>query len=722
MGGGCVLVIGIIVWFADPATSFEPRQRAEDSYYNLLAQSISTGQLNLNKPVPAGLAKLSDPYDPIRNAPYITNLVDLSYYKGKLYLYFGITPVLVFFWPYAVMTGHYASDKAAVVIFYTLGFLVALALLRAIWRRYFSDLNFWPAALGMFVLGLAMAFTFWCNTNEVAITCGFAFMMLALAGIWRALHEPNRAVVSLALASLAYGLAVGARPSLLFGIVILLVPVVFTWLKASGPGSHRKVFILLAAAVGPVAFVGLGLALYNSLRFGNPLEFGWHYQLMRDYRPTTIQQFSPHYLWFNCRFYFFEGIRCNRQFPFLEIVPLPSMPAGYDPLVGGSDGGILANYPIVLLALAVPLVWRSRSPDETSVLKWFLAILVFLFLVFAVTICLLATLGVRYEMDFLPQLLLLAIVGILGLERALAHLPVWRWIMRASVLLLLVYSLVFNFLLNTESRATAYYFAGNSFVSDGHFDEAIVQYQKALALWPDSPDANAGLGNVFFQKRQIDQAIVQYQKALEIKPHMAETCNNLGDCFLQKGRLDDAIVQYQNALEIMPGFPEAHANLGFCLLREGRVDGAIIQYQKAVDLQPNFPQAYNNLGNAFRLNGNGREAVAAYQKAIEQQPEFILPQTHLAWMLATWPDASIRDGKEALALAKKADVLSQGSDPQVLRTLAAAYAEVGQFVEAVSTAQKALALAMAQSNDALAGKLRTEIGLYQNHSPCRSND
>jgi tetratricopeptide (TPR) repeat protein len=351
-----------------------------------------------------------------------------------------------------------------------------------------------------------------------------------------------------------------------------------------------------------------------------------------------------------------------------------------------------------------------------------MAAIFLLFLMFALMVCLFMTATTRYELDFLPALVMLAVVGILGLERSLASFSMGRWVMRCGVGLLVIYSLVYNLMESIETHAEANYWVGNAELAQGHFDEAMMQYQRALALWPDSTDANAGIGNVFFQKGQIDQAMVQYQKALEIKPNMAEICNNLGDCFLQKGRVDDAIIQYQTALEINPDFPEAHANLGFCLLREGTVDDSIIQYQKAVDLQPNFPQAYNNLGNAYRLKGNGTRAVAAYQKAIEQQPQFILPQAHLAWMLATWPDASIRDGNMAVALAEKANGLTHGADPQVLRTLAAAYAETSRFAEAVSTAKKALALATAQSNAALANELQNEIDLYQNHSPYRSNN
>jgi len=92
--------------------------RAEDAYYNLLVRGFRAGQLDLKTEVPAGLAHLADPYDPVANANYLLvdghPLWDLSYYHGKLYLYYGVTPALVLFWPYAALTGHYLGHKDAV--------------------------------------------------------------------------------------------------------------------------------------------------------------------------------------------------------------------------------------------------------------------------------------------------------------------------------------------------------------------------------------------------------------------------------------------------------------------------------------------------------------------------------------------------------------------------------------------------------------------------------
>ena len=216
----------------------------------------------------------------------------LSYYLGKLYLYFGVTPALVLFWPYVALTGHYLSDREAVIIFFILGFLTAAFLLRAIWRRCFPEVNHWVPEAGVLALGLALGTMIvvspWSDINEVAATCGFAFTMLAMVTIWCALQESKWQVVWLLTASLAYGLAIGSRPSLLFGGIILILPAVQAWVGA----ARRRAVWLLAAAAGPITLVGLGLMLYNFLRFDNPLEFGLHYQLQTGFRPSTTRLFA----------------------------------------------------------------------------------------------------------------------------------------------------------------------------------------------------------------------------------------------------------------------------------------------------------------------------------------------------------------------------------------------------------------------------------------------
>jgi len=81
--------------------------------------------------------------------------------------------------------------------------------------------------------------------------------------------------------------------------------------------------------------------------------------------------------------------------------------------------------------------------------------------------------------------------------------------------------------------------------------------------------------------------------------------------------------------------------------------------------------------------------------------------------------ASVRNGAPAVELAQQAEQLSGGKDPAIITILAAAYAEVGRFPDAMTTAQKALELATTQNNTAVANALRAQIGFYEADTPFR---
>jgi tetratricopeptide (TPR) repeat protein len=682
----CALIVGLFVLATDPNVPFESTgQGAQGFYYNLLVEGFSEGHLYVKRDAPAALARLANPYDAIANAPYTASCADLSYYKGRLYLYFGVTPALVLFWPYHALTGRYLPEGSADAILFALGFTAALGLIRSICRHYFPEINIWMLTAYMLVLGLTMGLTVSGSYFDIARMGGFAFAMLALVAIWRAINaRPWKRAFWLALASLAYGLAIGSRPSLLFGAIVLLIPVIRTW-EATGETRLRwQATLLFVAAVVPITLIGLGLMLYNDLRFNNPFEFGWQYQLVRDANQTAMHQFSLDYFWFSFRLYFSQFVEWRRHFPFLQPVPLPA-PAGYWSKLGNVGGGILWRYPVVLLILAVPWAWRGRPAQAVSSLRWFAIGLFLVFVASSFVLYLFCTSEYSYEMDFMPVLLLLSVVGFLGLERVM--LPFRRGVvlLRWSWCLLLLYSLIFNVLSNVERLADIDYLLGNNSFHSNRFDESLVEYQKAEDLWPDYADAHYGVANALFKK----------------------------------GRINDAIAEYQKALEIQPAFPEADNNLAYAFLQTGRPDEAITYFQKALEFQQTY-QVYYNLGYVYRRNKMGADAVANYQKALQLQPQFVPAQRDLAWMLATWPEASVRNGNQAVVVAGEANRLTGSQDPHILRTLAAAYAEAGRFSEAVATAKRALTLASGESSPVLINELQTEIGLYQSNSPCRS--
>jgi superkiller protein 3 len=840
LGAVCALVIGFYAWSANSGVLEQLGSGARHNYYNLQVQGFRDGQLNLETEVPTDLAQ--HVHDD--NWLDLHALHDLSYYKGKLYLYFGVTPAVLLFWPYAALTGHYLLHKDAAVIFFSAGFLAGAVLLWAVWRRYFKESGVGVLAAGTLALGLGNfvpAILGRCDVYEVAISCGYALTMLALGGVWLAMQHERRRWRWLAAASLAYGLAVGARPSLLLGAVILLAPVYQAWREKG------RVWPLLAAVCAPMVLIGAELMFYNALRFDNPLEFGQRYQL-----PFTLhQQFRARFLWFNFRVGFLQPAHWSGRFPYVHDIALPSEPAGYGNV--HHPFGVLTNLPLIWLALAAPLAWRGREGESGAPLRWFCGAVALLFGMCALPLVFHDSLCVRYELEYAAPLALLAVVGVFGVERMLAGQPGRRRAARCGWGLLFAFSAAFSLFASFELQADNQTMAGdallrkgsaaeaitqyqkvlrmepdfvpahqslgyalaqagrldeaiaqyqealqmkpdsalvhnnfgNALVRKGRVDEAVAQYQQALQIEPDYALAHNNLGNALLQTGKLDEAITQYQQTLQLKPDYAETHFNLGVALLQKGRVDEAMAQYQQALQLMPDYTEArinlgnallqkgsvdeaiaqyqqalqlkpshteaHFNLGVALVQKGRLDEAIAQYQQALQLNPAYTEAHYNLGVAFLQKGSVDEAIAQYQQALQINPdnadacsslgyallqkgrvEEAIPQyqkalqlnpgdpeiqNKLAWLLATAPEASLRNGAKAVELARQANLLTGGENPVILHTLAAACAETGRFSEAVETAQHALRLAEAQSNTALAGALQSELKLYQAGNP-----
>jgi len=262
--------------------------------------------------------------------------------------------------------------------------------------------------------------------------------------------------------------------------------------------------------------------------------------------------------------------------------------------------------------------------------------------------------------------------------------------------------------------AEAHYNLGRLLVEKGQLDDAIAHYERAAAINPADTEAQNNLGVTLFGMGRADDAIAHYRKALEIQPDYAEASCNLASALLTKGDFEGAIVRYTACLSAIPDQEEARYNLASALLRRGRIDEAIIQYQKVLQMHPDSADAHANLGSAWLAKRRVQDAKTEYTKALQISPENLAALSNLAWLLATSADPSLRNGSEAVRLAERADSASSRSDKHstVLRILAAAYAEAGQFAEAKKTAQQALEAANVQGNTNLADALQGELALY----------
>ena len=254
---------------------------------------------------------------------------------------------------------------------------------------------------------------------------------------------------------------------------------------------------------------------------------------------------------------------------------------------------------------------------------------------------------------------------------------------------------------------------------NGRIDDAIAHYRSALQMQPGWWDAEYNLGTALSAKGKVDEAILHSEKAVSIRPTDPDAQVSLGNLLVQKGRTDEAIAHYQKAVTVRPDHFLARYGLGHALLEKGDLDSAIQVFRSALLLRPSDADCHTTLAIALEEKGNPAEAIQHYQRALELAPSSVPTLTNLAWLMATSQDASLRNGSKAAELAKQADLLVGGRNALVLRTVAAAYAENGEFAAALRTARSALQLARMNGETALTVDLNQQIALYELGMPYR---
>ena len=210
-----------------------------------------------------------------------------------------------------------------------------------------------------------------------------------------------------------------------------------------------------------------------------------------------------------------------------------------------------------------------------------------------------------------------------------------------------------------------------------------------------------------------------FKHALAVTTNNDVAENNLGIVFLRQGKVDEAISLLQAAVDLRPDNSPAHENLAKALLEKDDVADALTHYRKLLELQPDNIEVHNIVGTVLIQQGRIREGVEEWQKVLAIQPDNGNALSNLAWVFATSPDDSLRDGAKAVQLAEEALRISGRRIPIIFRTLAAAYAESGEFSKAIETAQQGVELANSHGNSSLATELQGNIALYREQRPLR---
>ena len=272
----------------------------------------------------------------------------------------------------------------------------------------------------------------------------------------------------------------------------------------------------------------------------------------------------------------------------------------------------------------------------------------------------------------------------------------------------------------------ARYNLGISRARQGRADEAIRDYEAALALRPDYAEVRLSLGALLAGQKRFDEAIAQFEAVLRARPDNADARFNLAAALEAKGDWAAAANEYETASRLKPDDLEARFKLGVARLNQGQLPEAAAVFTDLLrGLESRaaggnaVAQVHHSLAVCLHAQGQLAAAVPHYRQAVQLSPNSAVYLNDLAWLLATHPDADLRNGPEAVTLAEKAVKLTHGTQAAFLGTLAAAYAEVGRFPEAIAAAEKALDRARAAGQGQIAEANTQFLELYRAHKPYR---
>ncbi len=289
----------------------------------------------------------------------------------------------------------------------------------------------------------------------------------------------------------------------------------------------------------------------------------------------------------------------------------------------------------------------------------------------------------------------------------------------------------------------------------GDAEHAIPHLEVALRKEPNMAEARSNLGLALMGRGDLAAAERELRRAITLQPDLAVSHNNLGTLLLQTNRPEDAATAFRRAAELDATFAEPRYNLGLALVALDRSVEAVAALRDAVRLRPAYAKAQRELVDLLIASGlddearvqaeaaeraapgagatsalaasymdvgRPRDAITVLRKVIARDPTDADAASMLGWLLATSADGDLRDGAAAVAFAERA-VAAAGDAPDAdrLDTLAAAYAEVGRFADAIATARRAEAAAEAAATTDLAREIAARLALYAQNRPFRAD-
>lgn len=251
----------------------------------------------------------------------------------------------------------------------------------------------------------------------------------------------------------------------------------------------------------------------------------------------------------------------------------------------------------------------------------------------------------------------------------------------------------------------------------GKFENMIAPLEHVAKEFPNAVGFRTELGTAYFHAGRLADAQRELEAAIALDKNYYTAHYNLGKVFQEMQRRDDALREFAKTLELRPEFYIAHTNVVTVLVDAGQFEQAIAPARALVQAKPTDPSYRVGLASVLRNAGKLAEMKAAYEQALALHEAGV--QISYAWELATNASDSVRDGARAVTLAEEvAD--AGGRDADTLDTLAAAYAEVKRFDDAVKTATEAAEAARKAEREDLAHAIEQRLALYRDKKPFRA--
>lgn len=250
---------------------------------------------------------------------------------------------------------------------------------------------------------------------------------------------------------------------------------------------------------------------------------------------------------------------------------------------------------------------------------------------------------------------------------------------------------------------------GDTLDSDGRFDEARIDYQEALRADSECWRAEHALGVLAARGGDADTALACFNRTIELNPEHAKAYSNRAALSVQAGRYEEALTDYAEAIAVDPDLSVAHTGRGRVCHMLGQMDEGLQHLDAAQVLDPQDAMIATGRGDLLTDLGHYGQAISAYQRAIVLEPQSAPAYRNLAWLQATCPVESFRDGEAALRNVERAAELSSEVDDLTFDTKAAALATLGRFDEAKELQQRAIELAPESDG----GVYRERLAMYE---------